>query len=57
MEEMDDIEHYPLLGCIAPSEGQPLPVATARQSNILHFGHEEEGIGKAWIAQEDDFSL
>ena len=57
MEEMDHVEDYPLLECIAPSKVQAVPAATARQSNILHFGHEEEGIGRSWIAQEDEHSL
>ena len=30
---------------------------TAVQSNVLHFGHEEEGVGRSWNAQENDFSL
>ena len=55
-EEMDHVEDYPLLECTAPSEGQALPAVTAVQSNVLHFGHEEEGIGRFWIAQEDDYS-
>ena len=56
-EEMGHVEDYPLLECTAPSEGQTLLVVNARQSNVLHFGHEEEGIGRSWIAQEDDYSL
>ena len=54
-EEMD--QDYPLLECTAPSEGQAPPAVNARQSNVLHFVHEEEGIGRSWIAQEDDCSL
>ena len=29
----------------------------AGQSNVLHFGREEEGIGRSWHAQENDYSL
>ena len=29
----------------------------AGQSTVLHFGHEEEGIGRSWNAMEDDYSL
>ena len=54
---MDHVEYYPLLECTAPSEGQALPTVTAGQSNVMHFGHEEETIGRSWIAQEDDCSL
>ena len=54
---MDHVEDYPLLECPAPSAGQALPVMITGQSNVLHFGHEEEGIGRSWIAQEDDYSL
>ena len=57
MEEMDHVEDYPLLECTAPSEGQTLPAVTAKQSNVLHFGHEEEGIGGCWISEENDYSL
>ena len=56
-EEMDNVEDYPLLKCTAPSEGQALPTMNARQSNVLHFGHEEEGTGRSWNAQENDYSL
>ena len=55
--EMEPVEDYPLLECSAPSEGQELPAVNAKQSNVLHFGHKEEGIGKSRIAQEDDYSL
>ena len=55
-EEMDHVEDYPLLECTAPSEGQAPAALNARQSNVLHFVHEEEGIGRSWIAQEDDYS-
>ena len=50
MEEMDCVEDYPLLDYTAPSEVQALPSMNARQSNVLHFGHEEEGIRRSWIA-------
>ena len=56
-EEMEHVEDYALLECTAPPEGQVLPTMNARQSNALHFGHEEEGIGRSCIAQEDDYSL
>ena len=56
-KEMGYIEDYPLLECIGPSEGQALLVVNARQSNVLHFGLEEEGIGRSRITQEDDDSL
>ena len=55
-EEMDYVEDYPLLECTRPSEGQALLVLNARQSNVLHFGLEEEGIGKSRITQEEDYS-
>ena len=29
----------------------------AGQSAVLHFGHDEEGIGRSWNAMEDDYSL
>ena len=57
MEEMDHVKDYPLLECTTPSEGQALHAANAKQSNVLHFGHKEEGIGRSWIGQEDDYSL
>ena len=57
MERMDHVEDYPLLEYTAPSEGQALPTMIAGQSNVLHFGYEEEGIGRSWIVQEDDYSL
>ena len=56
-EEMDDVEDYTLLECTAPSEGQALPAVNARQSNVLQFGIEKEGIGKPGIAQKEDYSL
>ena len=56
-EEMDHVEDYKLLECTAPSEGQTLLAVNAGQSNVLHFGHEEGGIGRSWIAQKDGFSL
>ena len=37
--------------------GQALPAVTAVQSNVLHFGHEEEGVDRSWNAQENDYSL
>ena len=57
MEEMDNVEDYPLLKCTAPLEGQPLPTMNVGQSNVLHFGLEKEGIGKSGIAQKEDCSL
>ena len=57
MEEMNQIEDYPVLECTVPSEGQALPTVNVGQSNILHFGYEQGGIGRSWIAQEDNFSL
>ena len=57
MEEMDNVEGYPSLECIVPSEGQAPPTMNVGQSNILHFGYEEEGISRTWIAQEDNYSL
>ena len=56
-EEMDNVEDYPLLKCTAPSEGQALPTVNVRQSNVLHFGHEKEGIGKSGTAKKEDYSL
>ena len=56
-EEKDNVEDYPLLECTAPLQGQALLVVNAGQSTVLHFGHEEEGIGKSWNAMEDDYSL
>ena len=57
MEEMDNVEDYPLLKCTAPSEGQALPTVNVGQSIVLHFGLEKEGIGKSGIAQKEDYSL
>ena len=47
MEEMDNVEDYPLLECTAPSEGQALPTVNAEQSNFLHFRYKEEEIGRS----------
>ena len=49
-QDMDHFEDYPLLECTAPSEGQALPIVNTGQSNVLHFGHEGEGVGRSWIA-------
>ena len=54
---IDKVEDYPLLECIAPLQGQALPTVNARQSNVLHFVFEEEGIGRFGITQEDDYPL
>ena len=51
MEKIDYVKDYPLLECIAFSEGQALPAMNVGISNVLHFGLEEEGIGKSGIAQ------
>ena len=56
-EEIGYVEDYPLLDCTASSEGQTLPVVNVGQFNVLHFGLEEEGIGRSGIAQERDYSL
>ena len=47
MKEMDNIEDCPLLESTTPVEGQALPIVNVRQSNVLHFGLEKEGIGKS----------
>ena len=51
------VEDYPVLECIAPLQGQALPTVNARQSNVLDFVLEEEGISRSVIAQEDDCPL
>ena len=57
MEEVNNVEDYPLLKYTAPSEGQTLPIVNVGQSNVLHFGLEKEGIGKSRTAQKEDYSL
>ena len=49
-EEIDYVEDHSLFECTAASEGQALPTVNAGQSNVLHFGLEEEGIGRSAIA-------
>ena len=56
-EEMDYVDDHALLECTAPSEGQALPAVNAGQCKVLHFGLEEEGIGKFGIDEEEDYSL
>ena len=50
MEESDYNEDYPLLEYTAPLEEQALPIVSARQSIVLHFGLVEEGFGRSRIA-------
>ena len=49
-KEIDYVEDHSLFECTAASEGQALPTVNAGQSNVLHFGLEEEGIGRSAIA-------